>query len=561
MTKRYLTLTLLLLSSIGLYGCPAPPPPAVEDQAGEGNVSVNTEAEPDAIAEPETTDTPVATPSQTPVGNSSDNLPDETEPDSEPETEPEPTFDEAFSGDAQRLSPYRDTLTEDEAWHLLRRAAFGATPQQVQQAVDQGLTATVNDLLTLKPVPQEILNLALTMDDDPAERWLVYLIESPNPLFERMALFWHDRFATAKRAASQFRERNLPYTHMDLLRAYALGNYRQFLLQLTLDPLMLLWLDGANSPKDSPNENYTREFWELFTLGRDALYTEQDIIEGSRAFTGISLLYPADGDPRPIFDIFNHDETFKTVFPDRASAQNHDYITITDLTLAQPEAARYVARNLFVAFVHDEPTDEVVQELADLFVAGNFEIAPLVRKLLMSQALFSSAAHGNQITSPVEHVVGVFRTLDMHIHSEDSQTYRVRRIADYLADAGMEMMNPPGVEGWTEGTAWLEDQWVLSRARAFNYYMEFGPSRTEDLPYHLLPSDATWDEPESRKAIVRAMAKAFHLELTPEEEDIYVLVLDQDGYAGLHTINPDSRYRHIQEMIRLMSMDERVLVR
>lgn len=473
----------------------------------------------------------------------------------------EDNFDAEFSGNAQKITPYRDALTADEAYHLLRRAAFGATPEQVQQAVARGLTATVDDLLTMKPIPQEIIDLAETHDTDIPERWLVYLIESPNPLYERMTLFWHDRFATSRRAATDYREHNLPLTHFKFLRQYSLGNYRQFLLQLTLDPLMLLWLDGANSPKDNPNENYAREFWELFTLGRDAVYTEADIVESARAFTGITLLYQNGEDPRPIFDILNHDETNKIVFPQRASAQNHDYVSITDLTLQQPEAARYVARNLFVSFVHDEPSDEMVQTLADGFVAGNFEIAPLVRTILMSQAMFSEAAHGNQITSPVEHVIGVFRTLDMHIHSEESQTSKTRRLADYLSDSGMELLNPPGVEGWTEGAAWLEDQWVLNRVRALGVYMEYGPNRTADLPYHLLPGPATWDEPETRKRIVRAMADVFHLELTPEEEDTYVLVLDQNGYSGFHVSNPEYRYRFVQELIRLMAMDERVLAR
>lgn len=538
MPKQWLLIATVMVSTIGLMGgCPASSP-AAGDGAGV-NVDGNG-------------DTP---PGENPTPGDGNGGGDPTDP------EPVDNFDEEFSGNAQRVTPYRDALTEDEAYHLLRRAAFGATPEQVQLAVSRGLAATVDDLLTMKAVPQEILDLAETHENDIPERWLVHLIESPNPLHERMTLFWHDRFATSRRAATDYRERGLPLVHFEFLRHHALGNYRQFLLQLTLDPLMLLWLDGANSPKDSPNENYTREFWELFTLGRDALYTEADIVEGSRAFTGITLLYPREGDPRPIFDILNHDETFKTVFPDRAGAQNHDYISITDLTLSQPEAPRYVARNLFATFIHDEPSDEVLDALAGQFVAGNFEIAPLVRTILTSQALFSESARGNQITSPVEHAVGVFRTLDMHIHSEESQTSRSRRLADYLRDSGMELLDPPGVEGWTEGAAWLEDQWVLSRVRALGEYMEYGPNRTEDLPYHLLPAESTWGEPETRKQIVRAMADVFHLELTPEEEDTYVLVLDQNGFSGFHTINPEHRARHVQEMIRLMAMDERVVAR
>jgi uncharacterized protein (DUF1800 family) len=127
---------------------------------------------------------------------------------------------------------------------------------------------------------------------------MVHLLDGPNPLHERMALFWHDRFATSSRVLDG-RDENLALQHWQMLRRNALGNYRTFLQELTIDPLMLIWLDGANSPKDNPNENYTREFWELFTLGRDVLYDEEDIREGSRAFTGITLLRERDQDAPP----------------------------------------------------------------------------------------------------------------------------------------------------------------------------------------------------------------------------------------------------------------------
>lgn len=465
-----------------------------------------------------------------------------------------------FGGDPQSLAPYKNALTSDEAYHLLRRAAFGGTPENVQAVIDQGLAGAVENLLTIKPMPDYLRALANEYEADIPRKWLVFLVEGPNPLQERMAMFWHDRFATARRVLDG-RDRNLAIYHWDMLRRDALGNYRQFLEDLTLDPLMLIWLDGANSPKDNPNENYAREFWELFTLGRDTLYTEGDIKEAARAFTGITLLRESGEDARPIFDIVNHDETLKDVFPDRAQPANHNYESIINLTLEQPEAPRYVARNLFVYFVHDHPSDAVVQELADLFVASNFEIKPLVRKILNSSALFSSEARFNQITSPVEHFVGVARTLDLHFFSEDSQGYLFSRLRDDLSGAGQELLNPPGVQGWAEGEPWLQDQWVLNRVRALGEWMDYGPDREEDLPYHLLPPRDQWDQREIRGRIVDRIAAAFHLHLTDAERDIYIEVLDQNGHTAFHLI--DSRYqpRHVQEMIRLMAMHEDMLTR
>lgn len=465
-----------------------------------------------------------------------------------------------FGGNAQSAAPYRDTLTEDEAFHLLQSAAFGATPEQVEEAVSKGLSATVDDLLRAREMPASVQALSERYEDDLPKRWLVYLLEGPNPLHEKMALFWHDRFATSRRVLNG-RDQGLGRIHWEMLRTQALGNYRTFLQELTIDPLMLIWLDGANSPKQSPNENYTREFWELFTLGRDVLYTEQDIREGARAFTGITLFREQDLDARPIYDLLNHDETLKSIFPDREPAANYNYLSVIDLTLEQPEAAEYVARNLFTYFVHDHPSADVVNELAATLRESDFDIAPLVRRILRSQAMFSSESRGNRILSPVEHVVGVFRTLDMHIHSEESQDAVLDRLASDLRESGHELLNPPGVQGWGENEYWLKGQSLLSRVRALGRTMEYGADRASYLPYHLLPPATRWSEREARQEIVEAVAGAFHLDLSEEEKDVYIEVLDQNGWLAFHLEDPERQPRHVFELIRLMAMDERVLSR
>lgn len=467
-----------------------------------------------------------------------------------------------FAGHPQNTEQYRDSLTSDEAYHFLRRTSFGAKPEDVARVVRDGLAKSVQGVMAPPNTPIAVQNLADSYGTDIDKRWLVHLIEGPRPLQERMTLFWHDRFATSRRVLDG-RDANLSVEHWNMLRRNALGNYRVFLEDLTLDPLMLIWLDGANSPKDAPNENYAREFWELFTLGRDVLYTEADIQQGSLAFTGITLLRESGLDARPVFDIVNHDNTVKTIFPGRAEGANYDFRTVIDLTLEQPEAADYVARNLFEFFIHDHPSDETVRELADLFVESNFEIRPLVRKIISSRAFFSPEARGNQLASPVEHIVGVARTLDIHLFSEDAQGYIFSRLADDLEDAGQELMDPPGVEGWAEGLPWLSDQWLISRVEALGYIldMDYGPDRTPELPYHLLPDPAGWDQREVRREIVNAMADVFHLKLTEEEIDIYIEVLDQNGHDAFHLINPDRQPRHVFEMIRLMAIDEHVLGR
>lgn len=468
--------------------------------------------------------------------------------------------DGEFAGNPQSLSPYRESLTPDEAYHLLRRVQFGATPEHVQHVAAVGLSPTVDDALSVKPTPDHIAALAKSFEDDIPRRWLTFLLEGTNPLHERLAMFWHDRFATSRRVLGGG-DGNLAVQHMDMLRSHAMGNYRTMLEDLTLDPLMLIWLDGANSPKAKPNENYTREFWELFTLGRDVLYTEQDIREGARAFTGITLLREYQQDARPIFDVYNHDESNKHIFPARTAPSNHSYRTVIDLTLQQPEAGQYVARNLFKFFIHDHPNPETVQALADIFRNNNFDVAPVVRTLLVSQAMFSHEARGAQIATPVEHWLGVARTLDMHMESEDSQGYVLDRLADDLSLSGHELLNPPGVQGWDEDRGWLQDQWLLYRVRALGRTMEYGPFRTPDLPYHLLPPLERWSLREVRRELVDAVAAVVHLTLSEEEKDIYVEVLDQNGQRAFHLLDPEQQPQQVFEMIRLMAMDERVIGR
>jgi uncharacterized protein (DUF1800 family) len=465
-----------------------------------------------------------------------------------------------FAGYWQSAEPYRDVLTPDEAYHLLRRAAMGASPEDVQRAVDNGLAATVDDLLTLKPIPQELQQLAAQAGHHIHKRWLVYLLDGPNPLHERMTLFWHDRFATSRSILSGL-DSPLAIQHWKMLRRNALGNYRQFLVDLTMDPLMLLFLDGGNSPKDNPNENYAREFWELFTLGRDTLYTEADIKQSAKAFTGIRLFRDDNNQLYSLYDPTAHNNSSKLIFPDRASAANHDYLSVIDLTLAQPEAARYVARNLFVFFVHDQPSDALVDDLAATFVDSGFEINPLVRRILMSQAMFAKESRNTQISSPIEHIVGVAHTLDMHMYSDASKTTTLDTLEWILRHAGQELSKPPGVQGWDEGGAWLRDGWIISRLKALRVHMEFGPDHTPDLPYHLLPPADTWNTPQCVVDIVDALEATFHLKLTWQERDVYYALLNPPDRLPFYLCDFDRQRLYLIELVRLMAMHEDVIGR
>jgi uncharacterized protein (DUF1800 family) len=469
-----------------------------------------------------------------------------------------------FAGFPQSLAPYRDQLTADEAYHLLRRAAFGASPEVVALAVQRGLSSTIDDLLTIKPVPPAVEALAASYENKLPQRWITNMIEGPNPLLERMTLLWHDRFPVND-SVLIYPHRNLSVQHLEALRADALGNYRDLLHDLTSDPMVLRYMDIASNQNEGPNENYAREFWEQYALGTDVLYEDADVGEAARAFTGLSYdVFTSGAFGITSYDPADHDSGLKTIFPSRAGTANHDYQSVVELTLAQPEAARFVASNLFRFFVHDEPDGAVIDELAGDLVAGGFEIAPLVRKLLRSRAMFSPQARFCQVSSPVEHVIGVARTLGVHLASADSQGYTFNVMVLELEKAGQKLFASPDVHGWDDGEAWLNDQWLLWRVACLGRLldMEFGPDLTPELPLHLLPPTSTWNQAASRRQIVDALAAVFRIELADEERGRYLDLLDDiAGSGGFHTATYDRQEWAVTELIKLIAMDERVITR
>jgi len=341
--------------------------------------------------------------------------------------------------------------------HLLRRAGFGATPDEVQAQASKGVAATVDQLVNYDQKPDDLgATLAKVQGDlvdlhnleDIQTWWLYRMLHTTRPLQEKMTLFWHGHFATA-----QYKVNNALFMHQqnETFRKYALGNFKELTAAVAKDPAMLVWLDGNTNRKGAPNENFARECMELFTLGIGN-YTEDDVKAGARAFTGWNLNY-AQG--KFVFNKNQHDDSPKAFRGLHGNLNGDD--VIANVT-ADPATAKRLASKLFSFFAYDNPEPQVIQPLADLYLKSNLEIKPVVKAILLSDAFYSDKAYGQHVKSPVEYVVGTIKQLGGQV--------RERALAQALRPLGHELFNPPNVAGWPGGPAWLDAGTVASR---FNF--------------------------------------------------------------------------------------------
>ena len=358
------------------------------------------------------------------------------------------------------------------ARHLLDRAGFGATDREIREFATLERAAAVDRLLdgsrsaAVTPPPAFVddpIERPAKLRNDPEARkallrklvqqglelrawWIGEMLATPSPLTERMTLFWHNHFATSQQ---KVKAPQLMYRQNVLLRREALGNFATLLHAIAKDPAMLVWLDNARSRKGAPNENFARESMELFTLGVGH-YGEQDVKEAARAFTGWSL-DPATATYR--YRPFFHDGGEKVVLGHRG---NLDGDQVLDILLERPETAHFIAQKMWREFVSPTPDEAEVQRWARIFRTSHYEVKPLLRAVLLSDAFWSPANRATLVKSPVDVVVGTLRTFD--IHPAD-----LRPAAIACAVLGQNLFSPPNVKGWAGGDAWIDSSTLLAR--------------------------------------------------------------------------------------------------
>ena len=360
--------------------------------------------------------------------------------------------------------------------HLMRRAGFGASRQELESMVATGYEAAVEDLVTPErhpPIDEDMMYRylpgfegALAPPLNQAD-WVYRLVNTQRPLEEKMALFWHQLFATGNSKIDNPPELT---QQIAMFRRCGLGSFRDLLIELAKNPAMIYWLDNNGNHMGAINENWGRELLELFSMGVGN-YSEDDIKEASRAFTGWTI---APKLPRlPLgrfywgyeFKPEDHDYGEKTFLGETGPFNGDDII---DIVVRQPATARFLARHLYHFFVADEPQvpswnitppgdPEAIQVLVDAYTQSNFDVRTVLKTLFLSD--FFKNARFARVKSPAELVVGTARLAG----SFQNPRVGFQNLAFECTYQGQELLNPPSVESWHTGMEWIDGGALVRR--------------------------------------------------------------------------------------------------
>jgi uncharacterized protein (DUF1800 family) len=355
----------------------------------------------------------------------------------------------------------------DSFWirHLLRRAGFGHTPAEFDYYKKLGYDATLDELLNPEKVDNELLETHIKEQEfdftnivDLKRWWLFRMAYTRRPLQEKMTLFWHGHFATSNKKVGHA---YAMYLQNVLFRNYGLGNFHELLYNISKDPAMIIYLDNQQNRKGKPNENYAREIMELFTLGIGN-YTEQDIKEAARAFTGWKTESTGF-----VFNQKQHDNGTKKVLGVSGNLNGDDVVRIL---VTQPATGRFLARKLIRFFVFDDPSKAYIDRIAKVYTTSDYNIRKIMHAILTSSEFLSQKAYHAHIKSPAELVVGTLKTLQIKQLDNDLPTS--------MARMGQNLFEPPNVKGWDGGSSWIATDTMMER---FNFAARMASDRFTDL--------------------------------------------------------------------------------
>ncbi|MES2309006.1 MAG: DUF1800 domain-containing protein [Verrucomicrobiota bacterium] len=373
--------------------------------------------------------------------------------------------------------------TLQTARHLIARAGFDAPPEQVESLYSLGLTKAVDSLIQFQTPPpprslpkcaevegenqREFLKKLKSASPDERERlkkearremilklqefqgwWLQRMIETPDPLQEKLALFWHGHFATS---FEKVKSPHLMWTQNEIFRNQGMGKFSDLLTSVSLDPAMLIYLDGNENQAEHPNENFAREVMELFCLG-EGHYSEKDIQESARAFTGWKV---RKFNGRVDFLSSHFDSGSKTILGKTAPFTAKEAL---QQIAAQPACADWICNKLWNFFA-SMPDSQAVAELSQLFQKNGGEIRSILKALFTSEAFYSANVIDHQIKSPVHWLISTVRLLERDLPPPIV-------CINLLTQLGQTPLRPPNVKGWDGGIAWITTANLLNR---YNY--------------------------------------------------------------------------------------------
>ena len=391
---------------------------------------------------------------------------------------------------------------EEHFEHLLRRAAFGASEDEVARYANLPYVSAVERLLSFDREPDDVDSLIGqaghvgvtaravggfqpgTNIDDARQRWLFRMVHSRRPLQEKMALFWHNHFATAyskvagtfnalegtrMMAAKPSEDPDRVTGQLELFRRSALGNFRDLLVDVAKDPAMLVWLDGRTNVRGRPQENFARELMELFTMGVGT-FQETDVYAGARVFTGWNLARPGNAYYAFTYNAAQHDTDAKEfsfpiygngsrTIPARSAGQGmQDGLDLIDAVARHPATGPRLARKLYQFFMNetDPPDQALVNDLAQIYYSSNFEIKPMVRRLLTSTQFHDERNWYKRYAWPVEFVVRSLKEVGWN-------GFSLSNALNPLVNMGQQLFEPPDVNGWELGPGWFSTGGMLAR--------------------------------------------------------------------------------------------------
>ena len=386
--------------------------------------------------------------------------------------------------------------------HLLRRAGFGASIADLTKFQDISVNVVTDLLLNAGPdndvdghigqsgyvsVTTRGTFAPNTNIEDARQRWLFRMVHSESPLVEKMALFWHNHFATAyskvagtfgalqgtRMMAGKPGEVQGPPGQIELFRQYAMGNFRDLLVAVAKDPAMLVWLDGRTNTRQRPQENFGREIMELFTFGIGN-YTEQDVYAAARVFTGWNL--QTVGNPfvggyyEFLYRANQHDPTEKTftfpiyrdgrtTIPARSGEEGiQDGLDLINALATHPNTGRVLARKFWGFFISETrpPDPSFVDMVAQVYRQNNTEIRPVLRFIFRSPWFVDPDNHFARYSWPVEYAVRLVKDMGWVGYSIDN-------LRTPLVNMGQQLFEPPDVAGWALGNAWFSTGAMLAR--------------------------------------------------------------------------------------------------
>lgn len=387
-------------------------------------------------------------------------------------------------GKSYSIQAVSGNLDYSQARHLLDRCIFGARKDEVNALAGKSISSALNILMQLPALPTPPVSIdARDTDVGLGQSWVTFphnntftsyrlkslrawwiglMMQQGTSLLEKMTLFWHNHFVT------EIDTVNIPtlyYQYNQLLRKHALGNVKQLAKEITINPAMLIYLNGESNKASAPNENYGRELFELFTIGKGALitdgnytnYTETDIREAAKVLTGWQVNRTTF---TSLYDTARHDKTTK-VFTEafgKTSIQNQEaeeYKTLVDMIFTRKETARYLARKVYRWFMYYQIDqvieDQIIEPLATTLFNNNFEIRPMLEQLLASEHFFSTDYFGSQIKNPLDHTVGAYRKCEIALSPNNLTNYEAWfEIYNSCRNMEMDLGNPPDVAGWPQ---------------------------------------------------------------------------------------------------------------